>query len=184
MLLFLKHRKLLFLFFLLMIFLILILQIKVEHLVQNNFVNYVNLKLLQYKIIPNIIHYVLFDQPELNFVIYLSILSSLKIQKPDFLYIHSNLNKLNGTYWDKILKLNISNTVIQLKYLSRPTHVYGQQLSSVYHSTDIARIIVLQRWGGIYLDSDVLILKNLEPFMHYDMVVGWPEKEYMGTQVI
>lgn len=150
---------------------------------QNNFENYDNLKPFRYRTIPNIVHYILFDQYEINFVTYLSILSSIKNQKPEFLFMHTNLEKLNGRYWNKILNLNTTKTVIEIKYLARPSHVYGQELSSVFHASDVARIIVLQRWGGIYLDYDVLILKNLESFMYYEMVVGWPEKEYMGTQV-
>ncbi|GLV41528.1 hypothetical protein CBL_06757 [Carabus blaptoides fortunei] len=65
-----------------------------------------------------------------------------------------------------------------------PTHVYGQPISSIYHATDVARITVLQKWGGIYLDSDVLILKCLDPFRNYEMVVGWPKNEYIGTQIL
>lgn len=149
------------------------------------FENFDNSHPYKKQVIPNIVHYILFDQYQLNFASYLSLSSTLKVQKPEKVYVHSNLKYLNGTFWERIQKLaNYTKTEMTINYMAQPTHVYGQPLSSTFHATDVARIIVLQRWGGIYLDSDVLILRNLEPFRYYEMVVGWPENKYMGTQVL
>jgi hypothetical protein len=35
--------------------------------------------------------------------------------------------------------------------LAKPTHVFGQQLASVHHASDVARIQILRKYGGIYL---------------------------------
>jgi hypothetical protein len=35
--------------------------------------------------------------------------------------------------------------------LAKPTHVFGQQLASVHHASDVARIQILKKYGGIYL---------------------------------
>ena len=33
----------------------------------------------------------------------------------------------------------------------KPTHVFGQKLSSVQHASDVSRLKVLIKYGGIYL---------------------------------
>jgi len=37
--------------------------------------------------------------------------------------------------------------------------------------------------GGIYLDADTLVLRPLNHFRHFEVAVGWPQGEHMGTQV-
>lgn len=76
------------------------------------------------------------------------------------------------------------NTTLEIVQLSQPTHVFGQPLSSVYHASDVARIQILMKYGGIYLDNDMLVLRPLDKFLKYEMAVGWPFGEYIGTQVI
>lgn len=133
--------------------------------------------------VPNTIHYILFGKQTIDFYTYLSIVAGIKIQKPKNVYIHTDSSNFSGDNWHKLLKINETQRVITLNYLQQPTHVYGQPISSIYHATDVARITVLQKYGGVYLDSDVLILKCLDPFRNHEMVVGWPVNEYIGTQV-
>jgi hypothetical protein len=46
------------------------------------------------------------------------------------------------------------------------------------------RFLVLYKYGGIYTDADVLLLRSLEPFAHYDFVYEWSfVKEGMNTTV-
>lgn len=100
------------------------------------------------------------------------------------IWIHCDCNELTGHYWSLVEALaSIVDVPIKVSYMRRPTHVYGQPLSSVYHSSDIARIRVLMESGGIYLDTDMVLLKPLDHFLHYEMVVGWPYTEYFGNQV-
>lgn len=91
---------------------------------------------------------------------------------------------MHGRYWDLILELsNVTSVPVLIKITSKPDFVFGQPLSSIYHSSDVARIIILQSNGGIYLDCDTLVLKSLKPFLKFEMVLGWPKKDYIGTQV-
>lgn len=39
--------------------------------------------------------------------------------------------------------------------------------------SDAVRFLVLFKFGGIYTDGDVLLLRNLEPFSHYDFLYEW-----------
>lgn len=153
------------------------------YFVSKDFNNFDNFKAQPYQIIPNIIHYILFDKSALDFSAYLSVLSSLKFQNPDNIYLHTNEINFKGDNWDKLLEINKTQPFITINYIAKPTHVYGQLISSKFHASDIARIQILQKWGGIYLDTDTVVLKNLDKFRNFEMVIGWPKNEYMGTQV-
>ncbi|CAH0393314.1 unnamed protein product [Bemisia tabaci] len=136
-------------------------------------------------IVPNTVHYILFGTDSLNFISFLSMTSVLKIQNPDSILIHTDRDRLQGYYWDLVQNLaKLKKTQIQLALIERPTHVFGQPLSSVYHMTDVARILVLMNFGGIYLDTDTIVLRSLNPLLKYEMVVGWPQKENIGTQIL
>jgi WD repeat and SOF domain-containing protein 1 len=51
--------------------------------------------------------------------------------------------------------------------------------------SDAVRFLVLYRFGGIYIDADVLLLQSMEPFAHYDFVYEWSfVKEGMNTAVM
>lgn len=77
-------------------------------------------------------------------------------------------------------ELNVS---LQVRHLPRPSHVFGQRLSSVWHAADVARIKLLQEFGGLALDRDQLVLKPLHQYRHFEMALGWPREEFLGTQV-
>lgn len=101
------------------------------------------------------------------------------------IWIHCDCRELTGYYWSLVESLsNVAKVPIKVSFMRRPTHVYGQLLSSVYHASDIARIQVLMESGGIYLDTDMVILKPLDEFLLFEMVVGWPQEDYFGNQVI
>lgn len=136
-------------------------------------------------LIPNIIHYVLFNKTTINFIMYLSILSVIKVQKPSVIYIHINNDNFTDKYWNNLLHISSKyNVDIELSFLMQPTHVYGQRLSSIYHTSDISRIFVLRKYGGIYLDIDMLMINNVNNLRSYECVIGWPEKDYVGSQFI
>lgn len=65
-----------------------------------------------------------------------------------------------------------------------PKSVFGIPLSREYrhwHASDLARQEVLMRYGGIYLDRDMFIVKSLDPYRKYEMVLPWDEGQYLGT---
>ncbi|XP_049814963.1 uncharacterized protein LOC126262395 [Schistocerca nitens] len=134
--------------------------------------------------VPNIVHYIIFGKNSLDFISYLSILSVLKVQKPEQLIIHSDSPDFGGNYWLAIKSAPFNDTSIHVSLLEQPTHVFGQRLSSVYHSADVARIQILMQHGGIYLDTDMLVLRSLDRYRNSEMVVAWPYGEYIGNQIL
>ena len=55
-----------------------------------------------YFIVPNIIHYVLIDDNQINFAHYLSFKSVFSVQNPDKIMIHCNCDEIKGKYWTKL----------------------------------------------------------------------------------
>ncbi|XP_054717334.1 uncharacterized protein LOC129226730 [Uloborus diversus] len=140
----------------------------------NNITGYKN------PIIPNIVHYVQFDSRELNFIQVISIKAVYLHHHPDKIFIHCNCFSLKGKYWNMLQNISI----IEIKYMEKPTHIFEKPLSSVYHSSDIARLKILMEYGGIFLDTDTYVVKPLDYYRKFEMSLGWPPGQNLGTQLL
>ena len=148
--------------------------------------------------VPNIVHFFLFKEVgnqqdedkieneeeqkvNISFIGATCILAVYFNQKPDEILIHTNWeHRISGRYLDLLKKLIGDN--LKLVHLQRPTHVYGNLLSSAYHSTDVARIKTLISEGGIALDFDTFVIKPLNEFFDNEVTIGWPRNQNIGTQ--
>lgn len=59
---------------------------------------------------------------------------------------------------------------------------YGMR--SFAHVSDVCRIYALYTEGGIYLDTDVEVLKSFDPFLDNKSFVGSEDSKLLGTAVI
>jgi len=135
-------------------------------------------------IVPNIIHFIAFDKTAINFSVLICILSAWFNQRPSSIMIHSNLKFEMDTRYMRILTSVIGDKLV-MNVVEEPTHAYGKKiLFKPHHSADIARLILLSHYGGIYLDYDVFVVQSLNRFRHYECTVGWPEDNTIGNQVI
>lgn len=50
--------------------------------------------------------------------------------------------------------------------------------------SDYARVKVLYEYGGIYLDTDVEMLKTFDPFLNCESFLGFENRTFIGTAVI
>ena len=146
-----------------------------------NFIGFNNVTGDKNLIVPNIIHYIQFDQRILSFLPFICICSAFYNQSPSRIYIHTN-NALQGKYFEYLRRVLGERLVVRT--LEKPSHVFGQKLSSVEHSADVARLKILMKYGGIFLDEDVFVVRNLNKFRHFELAIGWPEKQNIGSQVI
>ena len=105
--------------------------------------------------IPRIVHYVWFGVREMDFMMYLSMISALYIVNPEKVLVHTD-GGLTGKYWFKLLK---DKRIIIIKR-EKPFDIYGHQVLYAQHRSDIVRAECLLKYGGIYMDWDVLWLKN------------------------
>lgn len=47
--------------------------------------------------------------------------------------------------------------------------------------TDYIRLVVIQEYGGIYMDTDVEVVKNLNPLLENEAYFGFEDKDYVNT---
>jgi len=173
-------------FFLLILVLVAVyitkLQYEIRSRVSASFVNFNNETGVKQLIVPNIIHYIHFDTKNINFTTLICMLSAYYNHRPAKIYLHTNVGRLEGRYF--LVLQNVLGDRLKIIKSVKPTHVYGQRLSSVQHSADVARIKLMMRYGGIFLDEDVFVVQNLNKFRHFELAVGWPEGQNIGVQVL
>ncbi|XP_034232519.1 uncharacterized protein LOC117640268 isoform X2 [Thrips palmi] len=138
-------------------------------------------------IVPNIVHFLRMGQPEFTFLEYVCALAAWERQQPDWLMFHSDLLDFRGEYWMRLQATPGLREAIQLVPTSPLKDVLGQPLDPVHgkqHAADVQRIVILQNYGGIFLDNDVYLLDSLDPLRRFEMSVGWPEGADIGRQVL
>uniref|UniRef100_A0A146M4C3 Alpha-1,4-N-acetylglucosaminyltransferase n=1 Tax=Lygus hesperus TaxID=30085 RepID=A0A146M4C3_LYGHE len=139
-------------------------------------------------IVPNIVHFIRFGLQEFSFVDAVCLLAALKNQKPEKIYLHTDLPNFYGRHWKVILSTPGISGVIELKYMRVPDQIYGQTLNNLgwrkYHASDIARLQILMKYGGIYLDNDSYIVQSLDTFRKYEMAIGWRPGGNISNQVM
>ena len=111
--------------------------------------------------IPNICHFIFGLEPQSKpflYAYYMAILSAQLVNKPDRITIYYH-HMPYGMYWGKLKALDN----IFFKHVELPTHVGDKRIKKTAHFTDVLRIEILRRYGGIYLDIDTICVK---PWAH------------------
>ena len=125
-------------------------------------------------IIPNLIHYVHLNQEKINFIVFLSILSSWLNQKPDFIYLHCNKCNYTGKYWLALQKHKQIKSILKIKRINYyEEKIFNQKPGYIHHVSDVIRLLVLMNYGGFYLDNDMIIINSLNKYRYFEMVVSW-----------
>ncbi|KAK3099630.1 hypothetical protein FSP39_007237 [Pinctada imbricata] len=120
------------------------------------------------KLVPNIIHYVWFGKREMNFYHFLAVMGVHKKQKPCLILFHSDYLPF-GPYWEYLLELVPNIIHVQFK---PDTVIAGKRIKFVEHQADYARLKAIQRFGGIYADTDTIFLRSLDPLRNYNFTLS------------
>ncbi|KAI9561780.1 hypothetical protein GHT06_012741 [Daphnia sinensis] len=160
-----------------------------RHEEELSFLNFNNETGVDHFIVPNIIHLIRFNQSEFSFIDYICTQAAFRNHRPDFFYIHTNEASLQfrGKYWELIERDVELRSRIRILPLEPPSEIYGQQLNPdwrLFHGGDIARIRTMMKYGGIYLDNDVYVIRNLDKYRKFEMALSWDEDQFLGTQVL
>lgn len=140
-------------------------------------------------IVPNYVHFLRYSTnlANVSFMDAVCILAAFKNQKPEKIYFHTNLPKFGGKYWDILTKVPGFEKTIEFQYIEPLESVYGQPLSSWYklwHSSDLLRIDILRRYGGIFIDNDVYLVKNMDEFRRFEMTLEIADEKSFGTMTL
>lgn len=138
--------------------------------------------------VPNIIHFMFFRGPksrEFSYINYLAVKIAHEVQKPDAIYFYYNEEPEDNPHWEAM------KPYVRMVQMEPPTEVDGVSLSGwPQYQADIVRLQKLYEHGGIYLDTDCLLLKPLNEFLSHSCTMSGKLKteedgaEYMSSQTI
>jgi hypothetical protein len=120
--------------------------------------------------IPKIVHYCFGLSADFGFkpwslIHYASVRSAYERIKPDAIFIYYE-HLPSGPWWDITLPL-----ITPVK-VAAPTEVFGRPLSKVQHRADVLRLEKLIEHGGIYLDSDIVVLRDFDDLLDRRFVIA------------
>jgi len=125
-------------------------------------------------VVPNILHIVRYGDNPISFVEAACIKSYLLHQNPSKLYLHSNLVDLShlGQYWDKLyheknLNLNEKLRVVMSRDPDE-MNILGQSSVTPFTASLYSKFHVLNKYGGVHLDTNILLLQNIDSLRHLD----------------
>ncbi|CAH1799558.1 unnamed protein product, partial [Owenia fusiformis] len=130
--------------------------------------------------VPNVVHYIWFGVREFEFFHAVAVYSAYKFLKPEKIVFHGDTIP-TGPWWD-FVKNKTSH--LKFHYTGKPTYVYRKKLEHLEHSADIMRLLILQDEGGIYMDTDVIVLKSFDPLRRYDVTMGKESDDGLANGII
>ena len=57
--------------------------------------------------------------------------------------------------------------------MQAPKTIFGRQLRRFAHQADVLRLELLQQWGGVYMDMDILVLSPLDELHRHGLHLLW-----------
>ena len=127
------------------------------------------------ELVPNIAHMVWIGGGEMDFLFYLSMLSLIYVAEVDMVYLHGDYPP-SGPYWRRI-RDHPRITLIHRDIVERV--VYGNTVNNIGHFSDIWRVDLMVKYGGIYIDTDAIFVRKLDTDIRSYEAVGsydWSDK--------
>jgi len=115
--------------------------------------------------IPSIFHFIFVGGRPFSFIHYLAVLTANKVNRPECIYFH-HTELPTGVWWEKARMMLTLHKV-------EPIHeIYGNPIKYPAHMADVIRMQMLQQFGGVYLDLDMICINPLKPLMNKEFVMG------------
>lgn len=130
--------------------------------------------------VPNVVHYVIYHNKSIQFYEFVSFISVIRFIRPCAILIHGDALP-EGKYWKYILA--VSPNIVHVKWIP-PTVIFGQETIHKEHAGDFMRIQALLLYGGIYLDTDTVVVKSLEPFRKHKCIMSEQSSGMMSSALI
>jgi hypothetical protein len=120
--------------------------------------------------IPNIVHFCFGMTPDFggrpfSLSHYLSVRSAWEVLKPDCMLMHC-VHEPEGEWWE------LAKPYLHVHKLAPICRIFGFPTAHPAHRADIVRLAALIAMGGIYLDTDVLVVRPFAVVEHYDFAAA------------
>lgn len=147
--------------------------------------------------IPPIVHFVQLQPDEtaelhFSFEAFLALYAAYRHVQPSRIYIHTDFSPEaiaaaihHGSSWTRKVLTSFPD-VVHVNHVTAPTHANGRPITLVEHRSDMVRLDQLARFGGIYLDWDVITLRPLAPLRHagFRAVVGRQFDSFVNNGIL
>ena len=115
--------------------------------------------------IPEIYHYTWFNCRNFSLVNFISMISVLKVMSSENarIILHTDCVPENNPLFQKLS--NLAGHFLEIQTVEQPKKVWDRGLGKTVHVSDVYRLLVLLKFGGIYCDGDMLLLKSHAEFL-------------------
>ncbi|KAJ3095183.1 hypothetical protein HDU96_001283 [Phlyctochytrium bullatum] len=117
--------------------------------------------------VPKVLHLVMFGG-HFKMHHYLAMRSMNDRIKPEKFFIHGSDFPVGQELFDKAMK-DFNPILIQSRNMSA---IYHNKIGLVEHKSDVLRLESVIRFGGMYFDLDVFLLKDLDAFLNNEATMG------------
>ena len=137
------------------------------------------------EVVPRFLHLVWFyNQPSpLRFHHLIAFKAALRFFRPTQIFLWHNTVPI-GTYWDECLYLISPPTQLLMMQIEPPNVILERRVSQVQHKSDVVRMQSLLEHGGLYIDFDVVLLRDITPLLCYNFTLGQEEPKRMNNGFI
>ncbi|XP_046568272.1 uncharacterized protein LOC124276676 [Haliotis rubra] len=118
--------------------------------------------------VPKIVYYVIFGPYTFQFYHYVSVVSARRFINPSAIYLIGDAHP-SGVWWTQVLR---DVPGVRFVYRERPPGINGKPVTWKHHLSDLVRLQALYANGGIYLDTDMVVTRPLEPLLDFDITMG------------
>lgn len=115
--------------------------------------------------VPPIVHYTIGFK--FNFQHYLAVKSAHDRIRPQHIYFHAENEFPKSVYFHRAVT-EFHAILVQARFVN---YVHDRVVEVPEHRGDIIRLETLIRFGGIYLDTDVIVLQPFDVFLHDEMTI-------------
>jgi hypothetical protein len=118
---------------------------------------------------PNIIHYVYPAWPNtrpLSYVNYICVKSAIENHNPDKVKFWIDGDPVDNEWWRKI------QDMVTVERRPMKGSYGGVNIEWPQHQSDVTRLEILKEEGGIYFDTDVLVLQSIDWLLGDEFVIG------------
>jgi hypothetical protein len=106
--------------------------------------------------IPKIIHLLYFGETEFHNFHDRCVRSMLFHMRDYRVVIYNNVEPSDNAFWNKLK----THPRVTIEHIDVPTHFDGYELGHFQYKADVVRLEVLYKHGGVYLDLDMLIVRD------------------------
>lgn len=112
--------------------------------------------------VPNIIHFIWLTGPksrEFSYINYMAVHAAALRQNPERIIMWTNNPPEGNRWWDK------AAFYCEIRSVNAPDFIFGTPINHVQYQSDVLRLEILIAHGGIFMDSDMLLLRSVDVLM-------------------